>query len=501
MILCTKDRQWSLRDGYFFILLVTHGFSRLRSSNHGFRSVCLQDQKPVPEPIIQTKEMMDEQAELDEMARESMFALNRENGMSEEEARELDSSFLRGPDLQSGPDSESETLQRIYKGMTGEEADELTQMGDVSPDKPMSSFKGTIYTDGTLDESPESQSEPAIDMSGNQSQNYQDFFARLINSMAQIVGKDTELGSKLSNFANELEGKDINAEQYRSDVDPAYYDLNKLHDDEEQGQKDRDKDLENDQEIGSEKEKGIEPDRESSDSHRGVSESDIESIKSKLPLSKEALSEDFAKLGAPGADMSGYDKLADGMCNGLEKAVSGLDMNDDSQKQESADKHMNLIRGLNAYDQVAKDCIQDTYKDDLDKMQQAMTGLERTLETMVPKAYDAVHEDDKKFDLLSDADKKELDDLKFDGLDMKYSEYTAKKDSADKSKSDDLDLFGNAGLDDPLESDNKSKSESKKDLGKSVGSKPKDRGAEAEQAFASQLEKFREQQNGLSMSL
>lgn len=464
-----------------------------------------EDQKPAPEPIIQTKEMMDEQAELDEMARESMFALNRENGMSEEEARELDSSFLRGPDLQSASESESETLQRIYKGMTGEEADELSQVGDVSPDKPMSSFEGTIYTDGTLDESPESQSEPAIDMSGDQSQNYQDFFARLINSMAQIVGKDTELGSKLSNFADELEGNDINAEQYRSDIDPAYYDLNKLHDSEEQDQK-QDKDLETDQEEGLEKDspaKDAESDREFSDPHRGVSESDIESIKSKLPLSKKALSEDFAKLGAPGADMTGYEKLADDMCNGMQKAVSGLDMKDDSQKQESADKHMNLIRGLNAYDQVAKDCIQDTYKDDPDKMQQAMTGLERTLETMVPKAYDAVHEDDKKFDLLSDEDKKELDDLQFDGIDMKYSEYTAKKDSADKSKSDELSLFGNAGLDDPLESDNKGepKSESKKDLGKSVGSKSKDRGAEAEQAFASQLEKFKEQESGLSMSL
>ncbi len=38
------------------------------------------------ELIIQTKATMDEQAQLDAMARESLFALNRENGMSEEEA-------------------------------------------------------------------------------------------------------------------------------------------------------------------------------------------------------------------------------------------------------------------------------------------------------------------------------------------------------------------------------------------------------------------------------
>lgn len=38
------------------------------------------------EPSIQTKATMDEQAQLDEMARECLFALNRENGMSEEEA-------------------------------------------------------------------------------------------------------------------------------------------------------------------------------------------------------------------------------------------------------------------------------------------------------------------------------------------------------------------------------------------------------------------------------
>ena len=38
------------------------------------------------EPSIQTKATMDEQAQLDEMARESLFALNQENGMSEEKA-------------------------------------------------------------------------------------------------------------------------------------------------------------------------------------------------------------------------------------------------------------------------------------------------------------------------------------------------------------------------------------------------------------------------------
>lgn len=446
--------------------------------------------------------MMDEQAELDEMARESMFALNRENGMTENEARELEVSVLQEP--AGGMESESETLQRIYKGMTGEEAEELTQMGDVNPESKdlESKFDGTIYMDGTLSNdklSAEDQSEPEIDISGEQGQgqDYQDFFARLIDSMAQIVGPDTELGSRLSDFADELEGNNVDGEQFRSDVDPDYYDLNKL----------------NQSESGRDTvpfvEKGQDP------------ESDRENItdqKPELHLPKEqkdAVSRQLLKFGED--DAKSDDKLNDlqqDVISPVRKKLFKDTMDQfradpiawkdgSPQKQRCADEHLGVLRGLETYNRAAKECIQETYSDDPEKMQQAIKGLERTMEAMVMPIYDVTYQNDKNYNFLSDKDKQELDNMHFDGMDVSYSEFAAKKDH----KFDPLAMYANAGLDDPIESGKQAgepeSGSTKKGTDKPLESKskPKDRGAEAEQEFASQLEKFKEQQSGLSISL
>ena len=88
------------------------------------------------EPIIQTKATIDEQAQLDEMALESLFALNRENGMSEEEAKELEASTFESMQESVSAndlDTEAQKLQDTFAGMSESEAQELAQMGDIDP--------------------------------------------------------------------------------------------------------------------------------------------------------------------------------------------------------------------------------------------------------------------------------------------------------------------------------------------------------------------------------
>lgn len=536
---CTKDRQWSLRDGYFFILLVTHRFSRLRSSDHAFlwwiSKIDQEHDDMLYEPIIQTKPTIDEQAQLDEMARESLFALNRENGMSEEEAKELEASTFESMQESVSAndlDTEAQKLQDTFAGMSESEAQELAQMGDIYPKSDNPDFVGIKQDTGDLvQQDPDvdltdrihagikppsefsngsDQDVPGIDpMDPNSpTNNYHNLFARLIGGMAQIVGPDTELGSRLSDFADELEGSDADAEQFRSDIDPDYYDLNKLNG---SGSKTDAHDtvpfVEKGQDPKSDRENITEPESEL----RAHITKENDKTMSDLAR-KDVISKTFLTAGKTG-DLGGMPDMMSSMKkelfdDTLDQSV-GVDAWEDGspQKQHCADTHMGMMRGLETYGRTARECIQETYSDDPEKMHQAMTGLERTMGALVPQAYDAVYQDNKCFDFLSDKDRQELDAMHFDGVDVKYSEFAAKKDGLDKH--DDLAMYGNAGLDDPLESDKTGGPESgldKKGADKPSGSKSKpgpitDRRADAEREFASQLAKFKEQQSGLSMSL
>jgi hypothetical protein len=487
-----------------------------------------EDQKPVPEPIIQTKDMQ-EQAQLDEMARESMFALNRENGMSEKEAKELEASTfesMQGAVSANDLDTEAQKLQDTFAGMSESEAQELAQMEDIDPqskgpesmgpglDKmgyaginPPSEFSdGSDRSEQKVDTPEESES---INLNAP-TNNYHNFFARLIGGMAQIVGPDTELGSRLSDFASELEGSDADAEQFRSDIDPDYYDLNKLNG---SGSKTDARDtvpfVEKGQDPKSDRENMMDQKPESELRAHITKENDR--TMSDLAR-KDVLSETFLTAGKTG-DLGGMPDMMSSMKkelfdDTLDHSV-GVDAWEDGspQKQHCADTHMGMMRGLETYGRTARECIQETYSDDPEKMHQAMTGLERTMGALVPQAYDAVYQDNKGFDFLSERDRQELDAMHFDGVDVKYSEFESKKDGLDKH--DDLAMYGNAGLDDPLEADKTCGPEpglDKKGADKPSGSKSKpgpitDRRADAEREFASQLAKFKEQQSGLSMSL
>lgn len=416
--------------------------------------------------------------------------------------------------------------------MSESEAEELAQMGDIDPQpkgpesmgpgldemvhagiKPPSEFSDD-HSDPEQEINPETESiDPeteSIDPE-NPTDNYHNFFARLIGGMAQIVGPDTELGSRLSDFADELEGSDADAEQFRSDIDPDYHDLNKLDKLNGSGSKTDARDtvpfVEKGQDPKSDRENITEPESEL----RAHITKENDRTMSDLAR-KDVISKTFLTAGKTG-DLGGMPDMMSSMKkelfdDTLDKSV-GVDAWEDGspQKQHCADTHMGMMRGLETYGRTARECIQETYSDDPEKMHQAMTGLERTMDALVPQAYDAVYQDNKGFDFLSERDRQELDAMHFDGVDVKYSEFAAKKDGLNKH--DDLAMYGNAGLDDPIEADKTGGPEpglDAKGADKPSGSKSKpgpitDRRADAEREFASQLAKFKEQQSGLSISL
>lgn len=494
---------------------------------------------------------MDSQAESNAMALESMRMLNREQGMDEEEALALEQELYGG--MVPGPDVSSEN------GVSQDVGAEFNVQQDPVADMTLDTMSDQNPVQDTLPTDPAEQQNPG----------YSNFFARLVNGVAQMVGPETELGMKLNDLANELEGKDATSEQFKDSVNEyGYHDFNELSEDNLadkpegtmagksqdglSGNPDVDPNADPDTvpfvpkgtDPKADRQNAVPGDVESgtgikADTPYPLDKNDPES-ESKLRTDitdkndkimsdfarQNVLSESFLKAGADDPDMSCMSNMIGSMRQELDQdtfdQMVGIDAYDDGspQKQHCADTHMGMMRGLKAYNDTAKECIEKTYADDPAKKEQAMNGLKRTMQELVPTAYDTCYDNDKRYDFLSESDKKELDSMEFTGVDVKYSDYTQHMDakamqerlamsmesgSVQPGSSGEQDLYANAGLDDQIEKseDTPDKSEDKaldKGAGKSEKSH-RDRGAQAESLFGDQLKKFAQQENSVGLSL
>ena len=99
----------------------------------------------------------------------------------------------------------------------------------------------------------------------------------------------------------------------------------------------------------------------------------------------------------------------------------------------------------------SKETIEKMYADNPSEKEQALTGLRKTMGVMIGMGYDMTYENNRDFNFLSDADKTELDNMKFEGIDMTYSDYVANRDGVAKPDASELDMYANAGIDDALD--------------------------------------------------
>lgn len=522
------------------------------------------------EPFIWTKEMQDEairraeesQAE-EEMAKESMSALNQEQGL---DANPLGTGLL----------AEKYDESLFQNGAVAEQLDEI---GADMPVTHNPAFQGIgvkfvpdpEHSDVTVSEDTvESEIDSSEIVQESETPEYNNFFAKIVGGFANMVGPDTELGQKLSDLAADLDGKDVQESNFGSYMtgdglqdpehsDSPYHDLNQLDDETveftpinsayengavsivdentnhyigELGSFDYNTDewevaerTAVDSETGNESKStvlryvGDETDGKNIKIPEGVKNLDYafennknlisapeipdsvesafgafkgcENVNDDLPglinmardlhenknkteetelrqhitesnrefMSGEAKSQvlagGFLEAGKDGADLSSVQDMMLDMrkeldADTLEQTV-GYDAWEDGspQKQHAADTHMGMMRGLSVYNDTAKEQIENFYKDSPDKKEQALKGLDRTMNVMVSTAYDTIYENNDQFEFLSDSDKKELDGMKFEGIEMKYSDYEAKRNGPDVS--DEMEMYGNAGIDDELD--------------------------------------------------
>lgn len=88
-----------------------------------------------------------------------------------------------------------------------------------------------------------------------------------------------------------------------------------------------------------------------------------------------------------------------------------------------ANNYMTMARGVKAYNDEALKGINEKYKDDPEKLEIAKAGLGNLMTHASENMYGIIGDSNKMNNFLSEADKKELDDMHLQGVTTKYSDY------------------------------------------------------------------------------
>lgn len=88
-----------------------------------------------------------------------------------------------------------------------------------------------------------------------------------------------------------------------------------------------------------------------------------------------------------------------------------------------ANNYMTMARGVKAYNDEALKGINEKYKDDPEKLETAKAGLGNLMNHVSENMYGIIGDSNKMNNFLSEADKKELDNMHLQGVTTTYSDY------------------------------------------------------------------------------
>lgn len=88
-----------------------------------------------------------------------------------------------------------------------------------------------------------------------------------------------------------------------------------------------------------------------------------------------------------------------------------------------ANNYMTMARGVKAYNDEALKGINEKYKDDPEKLETAKAGLGNLMNHASENMYGIIGDSNKRNNFLSEADKKELDNMHLQGVTTTYSDY------------------------------------------------------------------------------
>ena len=111
-----------------------------------------------------------------------------------------------------------------------------------------------------------------------------------------------------------------------------------------------------------------------------------------------------------------------------------------------ANNYMTMARGVKAYNDEALKGINEKYKDDPEKLETAKAGLGNLMNHASENMYDIIGDSNKMNNFLSEADKKELDNMHLQGVTTTYSDYV-KEHQLEPEKNTGLDKTADKTVD------------------------------------------------------
>lgn len=111
-----------------------------------------------------------------------------------------------------------------------------------------------------------------------------------------------------------------------------------------------------------------------------------------------------------------------------------------------ANNYMTMVRGVKAYNDEALKGINEKYKDDPEKLETAKAGLGNLMNHASENMYGIIGDSNKMNNFLSEADKKELDNMHLQGVTTTYSDYV-KEHQLEPEKNTGLDKTADKTVD------------------------------------------------------
>lgn len=300
----------------------------------------------------------------------------------------------------------------------------------------------TVNEDATKDVSSENTKDATTE------KKYNNIFASMFHKVATVFGPDSAIGAKFEEVANQLEdryGTDAHAVQQEAMEARMQRGNGSIATDasnvkttsaeaETQGAKSKSEDYTPTAEKQSSREEQL---KESNDHMKksadlAVSDDDFLSMKDAKDSKFQVMT---SSMNVMGRELQ------------MDSAVR-LTPDDATAEDYSdvANNYMTMARGVKAYNDEALKGINEKYKDDPEKLETAKAGLGNLMNHASENMYGIIGDSNKMNNFLSEADKKELDNMHLQGVTTTYSDYV-KEHQLEPEKNTGLDKTADKTVD------------------------------------------------------
>lgn len=361
--------------------------------------------------------------ENDDMAYASMAALQQQEELEKDAYNRGDMNAAYSADTYqnaiSGQNCIVEGVDEANKAMKNlQQTHDDTQLdvSDIASTNPYPMGK-TSQEDGIIVDSEDEQKDATTE------KKYNNVFASMFHKVANVFGADSAIGSKFEEVANQLE------ERYGTDAD-------------EVQQEAMDARLQRGDGVKATNTSNVEDTTSETKDTKSKSEDYTPTVEKQTSRDEQLkVSNDNMKKSADLA-VSDDDFLSmkDAKDSKFQVMTSSMNvmgrelqmdsavrlMPDDATAEDYSDvanNYMTMARGVKAYNDEALKGINEKYKDDPEKLETAKAGLSNLMTHASENMYGIIGNANKSDNFLSEADKKELDEMNLQGVTTKYSDY------------------------------------------------------------------------------